>query len=1178
MDVATLGIEVTQKGVTATATALGKLAEQSVKVTTSVAALQGVLTTLSSTNLTNSSVSIRQLAEALVTLSRAMQTIEATSKSFGRVTTSITSLSTAAEKLNMSSAQFSSIDANLKGLQSTLANMQGVSTPISNLRAEISNLQNNIKNLKTSADAGINLSVKTGNRVVSPASASGGVDGNKIKSEAEKAENSLYRLGRTAATVRNTVFNLFAFGGATALVGATVKLADEMTLLDARIKLVSKDTADFVRIQQGLLQIANSSGQSIQDATANYARMARSTEGMGISSDRLLKVSDGLSKAMVVGGESAGSFNQAMIQLNQGLASGVLRGQELNSVSEQSSQVFKALQIGLGKSAGELRKFAKDGKLTSEVVIQALEKGLPEVTKQFDALPLTVERASNMLKNNFSVALNEVNKSGEYTTNLAKSIRNLANSFAEVTPYAIKFASVLPEIAGAAVLIGLGKLGQILVSNGASMVASATAARAKAQADLQAARAAEASALAEMNKARALAAGGMASTSAVAAERAYAAAQVQTQAAMRATTVSAQAVGTAVSLANKAFMAVGGIPTLIFGAIMLIVSYWEQIKVAIMGASAAHDDYMKRQKAMSTANTGVEIRNEINAQTAHLEGLKKQRASIEQKMSEGGVQSGRAKSLGVGPTAQALAKEKDTLTDQIRETSLALDRLENVRKARNKIVAEETRAEIDKANEKPTLREPIDEKAQKEAEREAKRQAKLAETLGVKESKVEASIETYKRNIEILKQGGTVQEQLNKHETNAIQLADQLNDVHDKQKIASLQRRIAMEKEAGALLRQNESLEEYVKLSKESKIAAQESLQSLADESAIRNLNADANAKILNDLKEEIDLRKQLASIYNNDKLNKEEKQKLAQQKVDESKARKNAFSPEGGYGFVGAGTGFENQDFIKQEQERQLAMENDTYQKRLDSINQFYSQKVGLEEAQRAAEKTAAEAHASAIAQIQQNMYQAQLQNANMMLQSTGSVLGKFSDLLKEAGLENSALSKAVFIAQKAIAIGQAIVNTELAATQALAYGGPAGPAMASAVRALGYTSVAIMTATSIMEAKNKFAKGAAFQGGNVVSTPTYFPMSGGKTGLMGEAGAEAVMPLSRAPDGSLGVRMDGGGGKSVVVNTPISISIESTGGDDKSTAQQTANAVRAAVLTIIQKEKMPGGSLYSR
>ena len=853
----------------------------------------------------------------------------------------------------------------------------------------------------------------------------------------------------------------------------------------------------------------------------------------------------------------------------------VLRGQELNSVSEQSSQVFKALQIGLGKSAGELRKFAKDGKLTSEVVIQALEKGLPSVTEKFDKLPPTVERASNMLKNNFAVALNEVNKSGEYTTNLAKSIRNLANSFAEVTPYAIKFASVLPEIAGAAVLIGLGKLGQILVSNGALMVASATAARAKAQADLQAAQAAEASALAEMNKARALAAGGMASTSAVAAERAYAAAQVQTQAAMRATTVSAQAMGTAVSLANKAFMAVGGIPTLIVGAIMLIVFYWDQIKVAIMGASAAHDDYMKRQKAMSTANTGVEIRNEINAQTAHLEGLKKQRASIEQKMSEGGV---RAKSLDVGPTAQALAKEKDTLTDQIRETSLALYRLENIRKARNKIVAEETSAEINKANEKPTLRKPIDGKAQKEAEREAKRQAKLAETLGVKESKVEASIETYKRNIEILKQGGTVQEQLNKHETNAIQLADQLNDVHDKQKIASLQRRIAMEKEAGALLRQNESLEEYVKLSKESKIAAQESLQSLADESAIRNLNADANAKILNDLKEEIDLRKQLASIYNNDKLNKEEKQKLAQQKVDESKARKNAFSPEDGYGFVGAGTGFENQDFIKQEQERQLAMENDTYQKRLDSINQFYSQKVGLEEAQRAAEKTAAEAHASAIAQIQQNMYQAQLQNANMMLQSTGSILGQFSDLLKEAGLENSALSKAVFIAQKAIAIGQAIVNTELAATQALVYGGPAGPAMAAAVRALGYTSVAIMTATSIMEAKNKFAKGAAFQGGNVVSTPTYFPMSGGKTGLMGEAGAEAVMPLSRAPDGSLGVRMDGGGGKSVVVNTPISISIESTGGYDKSTAQQTANAVRAAVLTIIQKEKMPGGSLYSR
>ena len=60
-------------------------------------------------------------------------------------------------------------------------------------------------------------------------------------------------------------------------------------------------------------------------------------------------------------------------------------------------------------------------------------------------------------------------------------------------------------------------------------------------------------------------------------------------------------------------------------------------------------------------------------------------------------------------------------------------------------------------------------------------------------------------------------------------------------------------------------------------------------------------------------------------------------------------------------------------------------------------------------------------------------------------------------------------------------------------------------------------------------------FATGGVVSRPTMFPMANGGVGLMGEAGAEAIMPLTRMPSGDLGVKAQGGGGKNVIVNMNI-------------------------------------------
>ena len=118
-------------------------------------------------------------------------------------------------------------------------------------------------------------------------------------------------------------------------------------------------------------------------------------------------------------------------------------------------------------------------------------------------------------------------------------------------------------------------------------------------------------------------------------------------------------------------------------------------------------------------------------------------------------------------------------------------------------------------------------------------------------------------------------------------------------------------------------------------------------------------------------------------------------------------------------------------------------------------------------------------------------------------------------------------------------------------------------------------------------FAKGAAFQAGGVtafasggiVSQPSFFPMSGNRTGLMGEAGPEAIMPLTRTSSGDLGVRAIGGGGTTVIA--PV-VNISVSGGSEEQNqdaATKVSAAVRDAiddvVMNVLLREKRPGGSL---
>jgi len=154
----------------------------------------------------------------------------------------------------------------------------------------------------------------------------------------------------------------------------------------------------------------------------------------------------------------------------------------------------------------------------------------------------------------------------------------------------------------------------------------------------------------------------------------------------------------------------------------------------------------------------------------------------------------------------------------------------------------------------------------------------------------------------------------------------------------------------------------------------------------------------------------------------------------------------------------------------------------------------------------------------------------ATSRLAAQGQLAGDLLGIVKTFGAENTALGKALALTQ----IG---INTAVALTKGFADLGPIGGAIASGVTIAAGAAAAAQVLAS--KKGNVFSGGnvVPFQRGGVVSKPTTFPLSGGRTGLMGEAGAEAVLPLKRAANGDLGVQTNVGGSGGGVGGTVINI-----------------------------------------
>jgi len=232
-------------------------------------------------------------------------------------------------------------------------------------------------------------------------------------------------LKKVEGTAKTTSRSLTAMGVALTAILVTKKVidyADSWKLVEARLGLVTTGTKNLLAVEQALFKASQNTRQSYE-ATANlYTRMARASKSLGTSQTELLIATTAINKALIVSGASTQESNSAITQLSQGLASGVLRGEEFNSIMENGSRIAEALADSLGLSLGELRAWSKEGKLTANVVMEALISQAEKIGSEFEKMPMTVAQSMTVMDNNFTKAIGQLDKVTSGTEGLGNAI------------------------------------------------------------------------------------------------------------------------------------------------------------------------------------------------------------------------------------------------------------------------------------------------------------------------------------------------------------------------------------------------------------------------------------------------------------------------------------------------------------------------------------------------------------------------------------------------------------------------------------------------------------------------------------------------------------------------------------------------------------------------------------
>lgn len=283
------------------------------------------------------------------------------------------------------------------------------------------------------------------------------------------------------SSVAAAVGGVFAASQIPNLARGLGETADLYSNLNARLSLVNEKQSGFNVTIADTSELARRTHTPLEATTDLMASLARAGEGLGLGQSQVLRLTETINKANQVAGGSSQASEAAVRQLIQGLQSGVLRGDEFNSVMEQSPRLARAMADGLGVPVGALRGMAEDGELTAERIIKAMQSQASAIDAEFARLPLTIGRSITDLSTNWTEFIGEMDKGSGASASVAKMIQAVGENLDTLAKIAttageVFIASLAVKAAGSVRTFVIEALAAARASAGMAVATNASAA------------------------------------------------------------------------------------------------------------------------------------------------------------------------------------------------------------------------------------------------------------------------------------------------------------------------------------------------------------------------------------------------------------------------------------------------------------------------------------------------------------------------------------------------------------------------------------------------------------------------------------------------------------------------------------------------------------------------------
>ena len=318
--------------------------------------------------------------------------------------------------------------------------------------------------------------------------------------EQQKFNNSIRGGNNSANGLLSTIKKIAVAAGGIAGINKVLNISDELASTKARLNLLVDDGGSVDVLEQKIMASAQRSRSAYFDTASAVAKLGLNAgNAFNGDMDQVIAFMEQVNKQFVIGGATAQEQSNAMIQLTQAMAAGALRGEELNSILNGAPGIARAIEKYMGIAEGSIKTVAQEGKVTAEVVKNAMFAMADETNAKFDSMPKTWAQIWVDMKNQalsmFAPILTKINQIGnstkfqKVTTGLINGLAAVANVASSALDILIAIASVFVDNWGIIQPLVLGIAAAMLLYNGYLIANNAITAISNAQKGLAAVQA-----------------------------------------------------------------------------------------------------------------------------------------------------------------------------------------------------------------------------------------------------------------------------------------------------------------------------------------------------------------------------------------------------------------------------------------------------------------------------------------------------------------------------------------------------------------------------------------------------------------------------------------------------------------------------------------------------------------